>query len=57
MGKQVSVKRCSKLDQHPNFPSLKVKVADGVPAVITPLKPKYYLKGITTVPAKTAVKL
>ncbi|CAK9111224.1 unnamed protein product [Durusdinium trenchii] len=34
-----------------------VKVADGVPAVITPLKPKYFLKGVTTVAAKTAVKL
>ena len=36
---------------------LKVKVTDGIPAVVTPLKPKYYFTGVTSVAAKSAVKL
>ena len=36
---------------------LKVRVTDGVPAVITPSKPKFYFKGATQVNAQTAVKL
>ena len=36
---------------------LKVEVAAGVPAVITPLKPKFYLKCVSTIAAKTAVKI
>ena len=35
----------------------KVKVTDGVPALISPVKPKYYIKSVTTLPAKTAMKV
>jgi len=35
--------------------ALKVKVSEGIPSVVTPAKPKFYFKSITTVPAKTAV--
>ncbi|CAL1131034.1 unnamed protein product [Cladocopium goreaui] len=34
-----------------------VKVTDGVPALISPVKPKYYIKSVTTLPAKTAMKV
>lgn len=37
--------------------ALEVKVSDAIPAVITPLKPKYYLLCKTVVKANTAVKL
>lgn len=37
--------------------TLQVKVQDGVPAVITPVKPKYYFTSVTTIAAKSAIKL
>lgn len=36
---------------------LKVKISDAVPAVITPVKPKFFLLCKTTVKAHTAVRL
>ncbi|CAL1161037.1 unnamed protein product [Cladocopium goreaui] len=49
-------------DMFKNLPSTsnfgivwEVKVSDGIPSVVTPAKPKFYFKSITTVPAKTAV--
>lgn len=37
--------------------TLKVRVTDAVPAVLQPIKPKYYWLSVTSVPAKTAVLL
>ena len=34
-----------------------VRIGDEVPAVVTPLKPKYYLLGNLSIPARTAVKI
>eukprot|EP00435_Cladocopium_sp_Y103_P076229 s7_g83.t1 len=38
-------------------PDAKVKVGEGVPCVITPVKPKYYLLGQLSIKANTAIKL
>ena len=41
----------------PSSLCLEVRVGDEVPAVLTPLKPKFVLLGSLAIPAKTAIKL